>query len=72
MLKKNLNIKMKMKEVVGGGEVKQEVVCCWMERRETETSRGCEEQHLKTKHNLYTHSFNPRLSGGILFCSFKI
>lgn len=27
---------------------------------------------MRTKHRLYTHSFNPGLSGGILFCSFKI
>lgn len=67
MLRKNLNTHMKMKQVAGE-EVRQEVVLDgWKDGIE-----GCGEQRLKIENNLHTHSLNPRLSGSILFCSFKI
>lgn len=72
MLRKNLHIKMKMKQVPGVEKLgKRLSIAGWREEKQRQVE-GCGEQHLKTKNNLYTHSFNPRLSGSILFCSFKI
>lgn len=65
--KEEFDMKMKMKPVAG-----REVVYPWVERRETEARGRCGGQRLKTENNLYTHSFNLRLSVSILFCSFKI
>lgn len=71
MLRKNFNVKSKMKQVAGG-EVMQELVSHCVERGETEASRGVWRVAFVNRNNLHTHSFSPRLSGSILFFSFKI
>lgn len=56
MLKKSLNIKKKMKQVAGGGEVRQEVISHRMGRRETDKERGVESSILKGgKKTIFTH-----------------